>query len=343
MGDARSIVVAGLVGILVAMLIVKFYPISCCASTVEGFADTQGVTTCPEDTKTYTDKLGNINCCDGEVDGNECNGKIDCTFSPTLPNVPICGAYSRKRKWFGTVYPGVLQFYTENPDRFAELISFLKMIIPYLISLSATNKAIKPQMLDATKAILAEEIDWYSSIKSDYAEKKLKKKQYIRFLAEEDMYVWNRLNEIFKNTPEIYATVEKKRKQAEVCDANVASSFTPRYFGRIPVTVQNYFASNKNYFTETYMKQFDDLRRSMQGNPTVSVQESEKVNQLYTTVVSDYRTLFDLFEKQVFTQQEFLQKAQQEMMFADQQLLNIFKFNPVALPLLAIISLQNKP
>lgn len=343
MGDARSIVVAGLVGILVAMLIVKLFPVSCCASMTEGFEDTRAVTTCPEDTKTYTDKLGNVNCCDGEVDGNECTGKIDCTFSPSLPDVPVCGTYARKRKWFGTVPPFLLQAYTTTPESFAKNLDFLEMIRIYLTSLATTNKNITPQMLESLRALLVEERQWYKGINADFAEKKLKKKAYSRFLAEEDMYIGSRLQEIFKRAPEVYATVEKKRKQAEVCDANVASTFTQRYFGKIPVTVKNYFATNKNYFDSTYMKQFADVQRNMQGNPYVSAQERAQVNQLYTTLVADYNTLYDLFEKQVFTESQLLEKVQQEMMFADQQLLNIFKFNPVALPLLATISLQNVP
>ena len=45
---------------------------------------------CPVGTKSYTDRTGNLNCCKGQVSGNTCEGKIECSFSSNSLNVPFC-------------------------------------------------------------------------------------------------------------------------------------------------------------------------------------------------------------------------------------------------------------
>lgn len=86
----------GLLGVLIAMMIVIFMPKNCTVARMEGFAATtvspaMGTTTCPKGTRAYTDKQGNLNCCAGEVTGNFCEGAITCTFSSELSaTVPIC-------------------------------------------------------------------------------------------------------------------------------------------------------------------------------------------------------------------------------------------------------------
>jgi hypothetical protein len=63
-------------------------------SKKEGFADMSGrLTACPTGTKTYTTVNGDINCCNGDVNGYNCNGKVLCTMSAPSKNIPSCSAY----------------------------------------------------------------------------------------------------------------------------------------------------------------------------------------------------------------------------------------------------------
>jgi hypothetical protein len=343
MADARMIVGAAVLGILVAMLIVKLFPVSCCVATTEGFqTSVNEVTTCPEDTKTYTDKLGNINCCDGEVDGSECNGTIECTFSPTLPNIPVCGAYARKRRYFGPVPPRMIQDYTANPALFDISLAFLKSLPQWLTFLAVTNKRITPQVIQQVRDLIQEEDMWYAQIKDDFATKKLKQKQYGKWLAEEDMYIGSRLNEIFRNLPEVQKQAETKKKQAEVCPTTGANLF-PSYLGTIPVTVKNYFAANKAYFPQVYMPQLRQTLKNLEGNPYVSAEERAKMKELLEQIEAKRVQITKMFEANTLTEAEAIPLLQAEMMYADQQTLAIFKKNPVALPLLMQVSLQNLP
>ncbi len=83
----------GVLGVIIAMMIVRFMPKNCAVTRMEGFQGSPaiGTTTCPRGTRAYTDKLGNLNCCAGEVTGNVCEGVIKCTFSSSMGDkVPIC-------------------------------------------------------------------------------------------------------------------------------------------------------------------------------------------------------------------------------------------------------------
>lgn len=87
------LVTFGILGVLIAMMIVIFMPKNCDVTRMEGFQGSPaiGATSCPKGTRTYTDKLGNLNCCAGEVSGNVCEGAIKCTFSSNMSDtVPIC-------------------------------------------------------------------------------------------------------------------------------------------------------------------------------------------------------------------------------------------------------------
>ena len=92
--NASIIVVFAIVGICIAMAIVKFWPSYGCDVTTEGFEDSirsNGMTSCPTGTNSYTDKTGAINCCSGTVNGNTCEGTVKCTFSGSLANkYPLC-------------------------------------------------------------------------------------------------------------------------------------------------------------------------------------------------------------------------------------------------------------
>lgn len=60
----------------------------------EGFEDMTGrLTACPTGTTSYTTVKGDINCCSGDVNGYNCNGKVLCTMSAPSKKTPTCSAY----------------------------------------------------------------------------------------------------------------------------------------------------------------------------------------------------------------------------------------------------------
>jgi hypothetical protein len=60
----------------------------------EGFEDMTGrLTACPTGTTSYTTVKGDINCCSGDVNGNNCNGKVLCTMSAPSKNIVSCSDY----------------------------------------------------------------------------------------------------------------------------------------------------------------------------------------------------------------------------------------------------------
>jgi hypothetical protein len=89
---AMNAIVYGLVGIIVAMGIVYMFPVKCKVSVVqEGFANLNTNTKCPTGTKTFTDRLGNLSCCKGQVNGSSCEGNVTCSFSSNAgKNIPFC-------------------------------------------------------------------------------------------------------------------------------------------------------------------------------------------------------------------------------------------------------------
>ncbi len=67
-------------------------------SVKEGFAGTMGIddlliTTCPVSTKSYIDKNGLSLCCQGEVAGTRCDGRIVCSLSEGGAGLPTCGTW----------------------------------------------------------------------------------------------------------------------------------------------------------------------------------------------------------------------------------------------------------
>jgi hypothetical protein len=95
MNEAVKIVLFGVIGVILAMMIVIFIPKDCRVLKVEeGFQDSSYIiNSCPLGTKSYTDKTGNLNCCAGEVNGSVCEGRVECTFSPSANSnskYPLC-------------------------------------------------------------------------------------------------------------------------------------------------------------------------------------------------------------------------------------------------------------
>ncbi len=78
--DTRNVLIVAFLAIIVAILIVIFFPKGnkpLCVS--EGFQNI--VLDCPTNTKSYIDDKGNTNCCKGKLNGNKCEGPVACTLS----------------------------------------------------------------------------------------------------------------------------------------------------------------------------------------------------------------------------------------------------------------------
>ena len=199
-----SIVVFAIVGICIAMAIVKFWPTYDCGSTPEGFADvltSNGTTQCPTGTKSYTDKTGAINCCSGTVNGNTCEGTVKCTFSGSLTNkYPLCGR-GRRRKFTGDIYPFVKQLVDYQPQ---SIVIFTMYILPVMKDILPWFKSLVPTHLSDAgykkyAALVDEEEQWTNDLRNDSTitgEEEIK-----LYVQEEIMYILNKMIDIFQREP----------------------------------------------------------------------------------------------------------------------------------------------
>jgi len=212
----------GIVCVVFAMILVKLIPDQCCsASQVEGFsAESTGTTMCPIDTKTYTDRLGNTNCCSGQVNGNHCDGTVVCTFSGS-GKYPICGGNSRRRKWFGPIDTWVLEWMRSDfEEKFKQVLNYMKAAYAKVGSI---DKRLVPRAaIDAFKALLDEEIAWNADILKERV------KDAAPF-QEEVMYIINEVTNII-NTHKIDRTVVQKQVTTEMCATSTpVNSIWPLY------------------------------------------------------------------------------------------------------------------
>jgi hypothetical protein len=198
-------------GVAVAMGLVMIIPINCTAAMSEGFEDTTTqsfiVTMCPDDTKTYTDKEGNTNCCEGEVNGSECSGTTVCTFSGSAQTkYPVCGNHARKRKWFGPIDRWVKDFMEEEYlDKFERILYSMNQALPILDRPEVKDK-LPESVANDYKDLVKEEIEWFKFAKKDKS---------ISF-QEEVMYIISRVIEMFKvvqksqNAKDLEASIQKE-------------------------------------------------------------------------------------------------------------------------------------
>ena len=209
---ALQLVFMGLMGVVVAMFLVVLIPKNCDAAMSEGFEDTRNrslmTTMCPDTTKTYTDKYGNMNCCQGEVNGTECSGVTVCTFSGSAQSkYPVCGNPDRKRKWFGPIDEWVLDFMNEDEylERFERILYSMKELLPLFDKPELKGK-IPDAVISDYKALVKEETEWFQSAKKDN----------VIVFREEIMYIVSKLLGMFKvvqnsqNGKELQATIQQE-------------------------------------------------------------------------------------------------------------------------------------
>jgi len=242
----------GVICVVVAMILVKVIPSQCCSASQleEGFdtGNTGMTIMCPYDTKTYTDRIGNTNCCDGQVNGNQCDGRIVCTFSSSNSKYPICGR-SRRRKWFGPIDTWVVQWM--NNDMLLKFTQVLQLMMIAYERLGSIDKRFVPQTaIDEFKALLQEEIEW----KDEVVKERLKNPVPFQ---EEIMYILSEILNIL-NKNKIDRTFIQQQVTKEVCDSeNPRSSAWP--------LIQNNKVGNVNISTGDYTIEFDITIQGVQG------------------------------------------------------------------------------
>jgi hypothetical protein len=204
--NALQLVCMGIFGVIIAMFLVVILPKNCEASQKEGFEDTEKqsyiVTMCPENSSTYIDKLGNTNCCEGQINGSMCDGVTVCTFSGSAQNkYPICGNHGRRRKWFGPIDLWAKNYMeTDYVMKFEQILEYMKRGLTLFDRPEIKNKFDK-EIVNECKALVAEETDWFSYSKKDKS---------ISF-QEELMYIVSnviRIAQKVKNPQQIYQQVQ---------------------------------------------------------------------------------------------------------------------------------------
>lgn len=191
---APALLAYGIAAVIIAVLIVKIFPISCrLGSRTEGFENLQQQTTmCPEGSKSFYDKKGNLNCCSGELNGDVCQGTTVCTFSSGAEGLRFCSEMSRRRKYLGEINPFIRKFLQSSPrERFADLLNGFAQVRNSLSQLPEDkfSKADKDKLF----ALFMEEYNFYK----DQSNAQTKLAVY----EDEAMYTIQALENMFRSNP----------------------------------------------------------------------------------------------------------------------------------------------
>jgi len=208
----------GILFVLFTIFLLKIIPVNCCASeSVEGFEVTQksSVTKCPGGTTTYTDNIGNINCCRGEVNGSMCNGTVECTFSSsTGGKYPTCTKQSLRRKWFREIDLWVKNYMNSDVvTKFRNIMFSMNYVYNKLKDLDKTK--IPQGAIDRYKALVDEEKDWFKEAEAQKVNDEI-------VYQEEVMYVVNELMNIV-NTYKIDQSYVQSQAYSTMCSTNTVN------------------------------------------------------------------------------------------------------------------------
>jgi len=230
----------GFILVCITMVLVKVIPANCCASTtMEGFLDPNPTfkTHCPDGTTSYTDSIGNINCCNGTVNGTMCDGTVACTFSSSASGkYPMCGGSSLRRKWFNGIDLWVKQHFM-NKDAVLQFQTMILDTMNYFnknISMFITKFSIPKGAIERFKALLDEENEWFAEAKAE------KIKDSIVY-QEEVMYVVNELLNIV-NTYKLDQAAIQEQLQPKKCstDSPVTHLMKGRNAGTVTIAKGDY-------------------------------------------------------------------------------------------------------
>jgi len=186
--DKWGVVVFAILGVVVAMIIVLVFPVSCRAMQVEGFTSPLQAS-CPSGSKSMYDSHGDLICCAGEINGGTCEGTILCTFSGNNKKYPLCNK-ERVRKYIGPINPFIEQIMAVGfVEKFAQVIQIMTKFKTTLQTLP--KEQVSPEDIVKYDVLLDEEQAWYTdNMKSDSI-----------LYQEECMYIIQRLTAMFTGKP----------------------------------------------------------------------------------------------------------------------------------------------
>lgn len=201
--DKKAVLALGIIAVILTMLFVVCFPLNCKRCS-EGF-QTMVKTSCPSGTNSFYDRRGDLLCCRGTVNGNRCEGKIECSFSGNT-DYPICGSTTR-HKYLGQINPFIKQIMSvDYVNKFSTILTLMNNVKTTLASLPHT--VISTEDLNEYSSLLEEETLWYSENKDS---------ESIMY-QEECMYIIQRLTTLFQGKPLMKnPEIVKKQIQKQMC------------------------------------------------------------------------------------------------------------------------------
>ncbi len=198
-----------LLAVGIAYLILYFFAEDTVKKT-EGFANPiPTVTMCPGESKSYYDNKGNLNCCEGSINGTSCEGNLICTFSGALNNIPKCNEIKRRRKYIGPINPFIRQFLQSSPrQQYSLLLTGFKQVQANLNGLSEKQFATEDKT--KLKALVDEQEAFYANESNE--------KTKLDVYEDEVMYTIQSLQTLFANKPILQdKSLLQKQAQKLVC------------------------------------------------------------------------------------------------------------------------------
>jgi hypothetical protein len=147
---------------------------------------------CPEGSKSFYDKKGNLNCCSGEVNNDVCQGTRVCTFSSTADGLRFCSELTRRRKYLGEINPFVRKFLQSAPrQNFEALLSIFGQV--YTTVSQLPEDKLSKDTKNKLDELYREEVNFFRN--QSNAQTKL------AVYEDETMYTIQQLENILRNSP----------------------------------------------------------------------------------------------------------------------------------------------
>jgi hypothetical protein len=201
--DKKAVLALGIIAVILTMLFVVCFPLNCKRCS-EGF-QTMVKTSCPSGTNSFYDRRGDLLCCRGTVNGNRCEGRIECSFSGNT-EYPICGS-TKRRKYIGQINPFIAQIMAVDfVNKFSLVLRLMNNMKTTLGSLPQT--VISTEDFNAYNSLIEEETLWYNdNMDSDSIT-----------YQEECMYIIQRLTTLFQGKPLMKNPgIVQKQIQKQMC------------------------------------------------------------------------------------------------------------------------------
>jgi len=184
----KEVIFFAICAIIITVIIVYMFPVSCrVCNKKEGF-EVPLQLSCPSGSNSFYDRDSNLLCCEGNVNGNICEGRILCTFSDSR-KYPKCNKQVR-HKFIGQINPFIAQVMAVGfVEKFQQILTIMNTFSNTLKSLPKDQ--ISKADIDTYNSLLREEEEWYSNSKESPS----------ILYQEECMYIIQRLTALFQGKP----------------------------------------------------------------------------------------------------------------------------------------------